>query len=90
MSATAFILGAPREIELFRIVESGPAANKNEQWGFLADGLLCRIVRVIERPAGDERDCLHVLVQDGRRFVLRHDDEHDRWIAAAFVRPAAR
>jgi hypothetical protein len=45
---------------------------------------------VLDGWSSDDSKYLEVVVQDGRRFMLRHDGEADEWTASAFVRPVDR
>ena len=88
MKRDPLIIGTPVEVELIELVEPAGPSGEPEQWGFVFGERLCVVAQVLDGWASGESKFLEIQVQDGRRFMLRHDGATDEWCASPFVRPA--
>ena len=90
MNRDSLVIGTPVTVELLELIEPAGPSGEPEQWGFMFGERLCLIAQVLDGWSSDDSKYLEVVVQDGRRFMLRHDGEADEWTASAFVRPVDR
>ncbi|HEV3485873.1 MAG TPA: hypothetical protein VG106_10725 [Vicinamibacterales bacterium] len=87
MKKHPLIIGTPVKVELIELVEPGGPSGEPEQWGFVFDERLCLVSQVLDGWGCGESQFLEIAVQDGRRFMLRHDPAADEWCASPLLRP---
>jgi hypothetical protein len=85
MKRHSMLVGIPIHIELMEL-GSTDDADGPERWAFLFGDRMHLISQIVDGWTSEEHRYLQVRVQDGRRFMLRHDASTQRWTASALIR----
>jgi hypothetical protein len=86
MNQDSLLLTIPVNVELMALAQASGASGEPELWGFLLGEQLHVVTRVVDGWMDSEHKYVEVVVQDGRRFMLREDGGSGQWSASALMR----
>jgi hypothetical protein len=87
MNRDLLLLTIPVDVELMELAQPSDASGEPELWGFVLGEQLHVVTHVVEGWVDSEHKYVEVVVQDGRRFMLREDGGSGQWSASALMRP---